>query len=92
MLKTVLTVIYYLLYALSFLVFIRVIASYFGGARFSKYYEVLVRLTEPFLAPSRNFISWLAKGKPLMFDFSFIALYIIVMILQRIILVIQASL
>ena len=92
MLKTVLTVTYYLLYAISFLVFIRAIASFFGSARFSKYYEILVRLTEPFLSPLRNLISWLTKGRPMMFDFSFIALYIIIMILQRIIMMIQAGL
>ncbi|HPB18191.1 MAG TPA: YggT family protein [Clostridia bacterium] len=92
MLKTVLTVTYYLLYAISFLVFIRAIASFFGSARFSKYYEILVRLTEPFLSPLRKLISWLSKGRPMMFDFSFIALYIIIMILQRIIMMIQAGL
>ncbi|HQM97139.1 MAG TPA: YggT family protein [Clostridia bacterium] len=92
MLKTLLTVTYYLLYAISFLVFIRAIASFFGSARFSKYYEILVRLTEPFLSPLRKLISWLSKGRPMMFDFSFIALYIIIMILQRIIMMIQAGL
>jgi uncharacterized protein YggT (Ycf19 family) len=92
MLKTVLTILYYMLYAISFLVFIRAIASFFGSARFSKYYEVLVRLTEPFLAPLRNLIARLTKGRPMMFDFSFIALYIIIMILQRIIMIIQAGL
>ncbi|OQB53864.1 MAG: YGGT family protein [Firmicutes bacterium ADurb.Bin146] len=92
MLKTVLTIIYYLLYAISFIVFIRAIASFFGNARFSKYYEILVRITEPFLEPLRNLISRFTKGRPMMFDFSFIALYIIIMILQRIILIIQAGL
>lgn len=92
MLNILLTVIYYLLNAISLLVFIRAIASFFGSAKLSRYYEILVRLTEPFLAPLRNLIARFTKGRPMMFDFSFIALYVLVMILQRIILTIQASL
>ena len=92
MLKIVLDVLYYLLYAISILVFIRAIASFFPNAQQSKYYSILVRLTEPFLAPLRDLITRLFKGKPMMFDFSFIALYLIVMILQSLILTIQAGL
>lgn len=92
MLKIVLDTLYYLLYAISILVFLRAIVSFIGNAQGSKFYSILVQITEPFLAPLRDLITKLFKGRPMMFDFSFIALYLIVMFLQRIILIIQAGL
>jgi uncharacterized protein YggT (Ycf19 family) len=92
MLSILLSAIYYLLYAISFMVFIRAVCSFFGNARFSRFYAILERLTEPFLQPLRQLISRFTKGRPMTFDFSYIALYVIVMILQRIIIIIQSYL
>lgn len=92
MLSILLSAIYYLLYAISLMVFIRAVFSFFGNARFSRFYAVLERLTEPFLEPLRQLISKFTKGRPITFDFSYIALYVIVMLLQRIIIIIQSYL
>jgi len=80
----VLVAIYWLLNVISTLLVIRAICTWFPQIRQSKFYDVLFQLTEPILSPIRDLLNKLKIGNG-MFDFSLIAAYIIIMILQALI-------
>ncbi len=71
----------WVLRAMSTLLVIRAICSWFPQIKQNKLYEILFQLTEPILHPIRLLLNKLNIGKG-MFDFSIIAAYLIIMLLQ----------
>ncbi len=71
----------WVLRAMSTLLLVRAICSWFPQIKQSKLYEIVFQLTEPILDPIRRLLNKLNIGNG-MFDFSIIAAYLIIMLLQ----------
>jgi YggT family protein len=76
-------VIYYFLEVISYMLIARMLLSWFPQIRASRFYEILVQLTEPLLSPVRKLLSR-TKMATMPFDISVIVVYLIIMILQMI--------
>ncbi|HPJ23239.1 MAG TPA: YggT family protein [Clostridia bacterium] len=77
-------VIYYFLEAVSYMLIARILLSWFPQVRGSRFYEILVQLTEPLLIPIRRLLSR-TRMASMPFDVSVIIVYLIIMILQMLI-------
>lgn len=60
----------YLLKIIEFLIFVRVIISWFPIDRYNPIIQFLYQITEPLLAPVRNLIQRSSVGGGMMIDFS----------------------
>ncbi|MBN1623132.1 MAG: YggT family protein [Clostridia bacterium] len=77
-------VIYYFLEVISYMLIARMLLSWFPQIRASRFYEILVQLTEPLLSPVRKLLSR-TRMATMPFDISVIVVYLIIMILQMVI-------
>ena len=77
-------VIYYFLEVISYMLIARILLSWFPQVRASRFYEILVQLTEPLLSPIRKLLSR-TKMATMPIDISVIIVYLIIMVLQMLI-------
>jgi len=75
---------YYFLEVVSYILIARILLSWFPQIRNSRFYQILLQLTEPLLLPVRNLLSR-TKLAEIPFDISVIIVYLIIMILQMVI-------
>ncbi|MFO7635855.1 MAG: YggT family protein [Clostridia bacterium] len=80
----VLTTTYWLLEIIVYILFARLILSFFQKARDSRTYSFLISITEPVLEPVRRLLSKTPLAGTRL-DFSFLAVIILVNILQALI-------
>ncbi|MBN2851903.1 MAG: YggT family protein [Clostridia bacterium] len=70
-----------LLDVISTLIFIRAICSWFPKIRETKFFDVLVQITEPILMPVRKLLFKMKIGNGIA-DFSIIATYLLIILIQ----------
>jgi len=75
---------YYFLEVVSYILIARILLSWFPQIRNSRFYQILLQLTEPLLLPVRNLLSRTRLAE-IPFDISVIIVYLIIMILQMVI-------
>jgi YggT family protein len=80
----VLTTVYWLLEIIVYILLARLILSFFQRARDSRAYSFLISITEPVLEPVRRLL-WKTPLANTRLDFSYLALIILVNILQALI-------
>lgn len=84
MLSIIVTAIYYLLWIINALIFVRCIFSWFPGAEESRIGSLLVTLTEPALAPVRRLLMRFEFARNLPVDLSPIVAFLIITFLVQI--------
>ena len=82
----ILTVIYSILSTFSLLLFVMAICSWFPYARESRFYIAMEKIISPILRPIRSLINRSAMMRNCRIDLSFLALVLIVSLLERLIL------
>jgi YggT family protein len=76
------TALLYLTKFIELAIFIRIILSWMRLNKDSKIIIIIYQITEPVIAPVRKAIQKTRLGQNMMFDFSLIATYLLLMIIQ----------